>query len=122
MEKMNKRNNLFRSFQAAFQGILSFFMTERNGKIHFITALFVITLSFVYNISPKEWIAVLLAIVMVFAAEMINTAIEKICDIITTDYHPTIKIIKDMCAGMVLFVAIFSVITGIIIFLPKILD
>jgi diacylglycerol kinase len=52
---------------------------------------------------------------------MINTAIEKLCDVVHKDFHPQIKIIKDMAAGAVLIAAISSLITGVVIFVPKII-
>jgi diacylglycerol kinase len=54
--------------------------------------------------------------------ELLNTAIEKICDLITKDIHPIIKVIKDIAAAAVLIAAIGSFLSGVIIFLPKILD
>ena len=81
----------------------------------------VLMLSIVLNISAIEWIAVGFCIAFVIAMEMLNTAIEKLCDVVHRDIHPGIKKVKDIAAGAVLVSAIFSLITGLIIFLPKII-
>ena len=68
-----------------------------------------------------EWLVVVLCITVVLTLEMINTAIEKLCDVVQPDYHPQIKIIKDIAAGAVLIAALGSIIIGAIIFVPKII-
>ena len=68
-----------------------------------------------------EWIAIGFCIAFVIAMEMLNTAIEKLCDVVHQEVHPGIKKVKDIAAGAVLISAIFSLITGLIIFLPKII-
>jgi diacylglycerol kinase len=105
----------------AQEGIRSFFKTERNGRIQGIIALIIIVLGFVFNIRLHEWIWVLGCIVMVISLEMINSAIEKVCNLITTEYSPAIKTIKDIAAGAVLFSSIIAAIIGGIIFLPYVL-
>ena len=105
----------------AQEGIRTFFRTERNGRIQGLIAIITVVLGFMFGIEPREWIWVLGCIVMVISLEMINSAIEKICNIITTDYSPAIKTIKDMAAGAVLFSSIVAAIIGSIIFLPYIL-
>lgn len=78
------------------------------------------TIGLVCNISATEWMIVIGCIALVMAMEMMNTAIEKLCNIVSKDFHPTIKIIKDVTAGAVLLGAIGSLIIGAIIFIPKI--
>ena len=68
-----------------------------------------------------EWIAIGFCIAFVIAMEMLNTALEKLCDVVHQEVHPGIKKVKDIAAGAVLISAIFSLITGLIIFLPKII-
>jgi len=58
---------------------------------------------------------------LVLMLELVNTALEYLCDIVTTDFHPIVKIVKDIAAAAVLISAAGSVITGLIIFLPKII-
>ena len=76
----------------------------------------------IFNISKTEWLFIAVCCAAVIATEMINTAIEKLCDMVSTEIHPVIKIIKDVSAGAVLVCAIGSVVVGSIIFLPKIIE
>ena len=80
-----------------------------------------IILGWVFQIDAMEWMVILLCITAVLTLEMINTAIEKLCDVVHPGYHPQIKVIKDIAAGAVLLAAVGSVIAGAIIFLPKII-
>jgi diacylglycerol kinase len=73
------------------------------------------------KISATEWLFIVLCSMLVLMLELINTAVEYLCDTITTDFHPVIKIVKDISAAAVLISAAGSVITGLIIFLPKII-
>lgn len=112
------------SFKHAFRGIsLSF--GERNMKIHIITVALVTIAGVVFNISLSEWIAVLICFAVVLSLEMVNTAIEGICDKLRDDlklsYNST-RDIRDLASGAVLIAVIPSILIGIVIFLPKILD
>lgn len=112
---------LIKSFKYACQGIKSCFESEPNFRIHFFAAITAIIFSVLLSISATEWIAVGFCIAFVTAMEMMNTAIEKLCDMIHKEPHPGIKKIKDIAAGAVLVSAVFSLITAAIIFLPKII-
>jgi len=112
---------ILRSFVFAFNGIRSCFSSETNFKIHVLFAVAAITLGFLLGISPNEWIAIIICIVFVLAMEMINTAIEKLSDVVTQDFHEGIKKVKDIAAGAVPVAAIASVFIGAVIFLPKII-
>lgn len=114
------KQTLFQSFEVAFTGILNFFRSDRNGKIHLAVTILVIIAGGIFDISPTEWVFVLLSVALVIVAEMLNYAIEKVCDLIKPTPDPRVKIIKDVSAAAVLVAAMISVIVGIIIFLPKI--
>jgi diacylglycerol kinase len=118
---MNKENNLSMAFYHAFNGLQNFFLRERNGKIQLFVACTIITAAFAFKISPMEWVIVLLCIGLVLALEMINSAIEKLCDLVHKDFHPVIKIVKDVSAAGVLWASILSAAIGCIIFIPKII-
>ncbi len=92
---------------------------EPNFYIHILWAIAVICLSFLLEISHLEFIVVILCIAVVLAAEMINTAIEQICNRVTREKDVEIKIIKDISAGAVLVTAIAAFVSGLIIFVPK---
>ena len=105
----------------ALEGIRYFFRNEKNGKIQGVIACLIVLLSFFFGISPIEWCIILTSIALVIALEMVNTAMEKVCAMLTTEYHPIIKIIKDVAAGAVLWASVFTAIIGCIIFIPYII-
>lgn len=108
-----------KSFQYAFEGLSSFFCTQHNAIIHLIMTLLAFSGAVIYNVTKIEAIALTLAIGFVWAAELFNTAIEKLADVVSKEYHPAIKFIKDVSAAAVLLSALAALITGAIIFLPK---
>ncbi len=105
-----------RAFGYALNGIVLFFLKERHAKVHSVAALFIIILSFYLNITSSEWLWVLLSITLVIVTEMINTAIERLCNKLTTELDSDIKIIKDVSAGFVLISSLFAVAVAAIIF------
>ncbi len=94
---------------------------ERNVKIEILFGIMVSIAGFLFHISIFEWLIILLTIAMVITLEFVNTAIERVVDLVTTDYKELAKAAKDVAAGAVLVMSLFSVIIGIVIFLPKIL-
>ncbi len=112
---------LIKSFAFAWEGIKGCFKSESNFRIHLIAAIAAIIFSVMLNVSTAEWIAICFCIAFVMGMEMMNTAIEKLCDMVQAEFHPVIKKVKDIAAGAVLISAIFSLITAAIIFLPKII-
>lgn len=109
------------TFIHAAGGIGHAFHREANFRIHVAILAFVIALGVVLQISAMEWLFVAGCSMLVLSMELMNTAIENVCDLISAEYHPLIKTIKDVAAGAVLISAVGSVITGAIIFLPKII-
>jgi diacylglycerol kinase (ATP) len=101
-------------------GFVTFLNTQHNAVIHFILTLAAFVASLMFHINKMEAIAVIFAVALVWAAEMFNTAIEKLADLVTGEFHPAIKFIKDVSAAAVLVSAIAAFLTGLIIFLPKI--
>ncbi|WP_316737569.1 diacylglycerol kinase family protein [Pedobacter aquatilis] len=108
-----------KSFGYAFKGLSFFFSNEHNARIHIFGTFIAIGFSVWMGISSLEWIAILGVITLVFVAEVFNTAVEKLADVVSPEVNPKIKIVKDLAAGAVLLTAIFAVIVGLIIFCPK---
>ena len=108
----------FNAVLFALQGIMQFFSRDRNGKIQMVIGTTAIALGFTVSLSSFQWLLVLFCIGLVISLEMINSAIERFCDLVTTDFHPGIKIIKDVAAGAVLVASVTSLIIGLIIFIP----
>ncbi len=113
-------SNRIKSFGYAVEGIIIFFKTQHNAWIHAFAAIIVVVLGLVLKINNNEWCLVVIAITMVIAAEMLNTAIEFLTDIASPDYHEMAKKVKDVAAGAVFVTAIAAVVIGLIVFLPKI--
>lgn len=111
-----------KSFAYAFNGLWILIRDEHNARIHLFIAILTIFAGFYFSISYIEWLILLLTIGFVFVAEFFNSAIEALADKISEEEDPNIKKSKDLAAGGVLFAAIISVIVGLIIFGPKILD
>lgn len=109
-----------KSFQHAFCGILTSFAIGRNIKVHYIAAVVAILSGLYFGISKIEFLVILLVSSQVICLEMINTAIERAIDLVTSDYHIYAKIAKDVAAGAVLVASIIAAIIGGIIFLPYI--
>ncbi len=111
-----------KSFAVAFQGIWTLIYNERNFRFHLAVSIAVIIACFFFNVEKTEWFAVLLSIGLVLSMEALNTSVEYICDLISPEHHPMVKMIKDVGAAAVLLAAIVSIITGCIIFIPHILN
>ena len=119
-------NNLFsimqflKSCKYALQGIRHCLFAERNFKIQSVVAVAIFLSGILLHLKNYEWLVILFSAALVLGLELINTAIEKLSDVICPTIDPAIKKIKDMAAGAVFLTAIASFIIGLIIFLPKI--
>src|SRR5687767_815513 len=102
-------------FRFAFKGIATFF-GERNAKIHLIAAIAVILAGFYVEVERSEWFWIVLAIALVFITEMLNSAIERMCDVLHPGHHPGIGKVKDIAAGAVLVAVLFALAVAGIIF------
>lgn len=116
-----KNKKLINSFKYAFIGIGSAFKSERNMKIHLTIMLLVIIFGILFKISLSEWTTCIILFAIVISGEMINTAIEIVVDIAMPNIDNRAKRAKDISAGAVLVLAIGSAITGLLIFIPKII-
>jgi len=117
----NKAFQRLWSFRYAYQGIRHSVLKQANLRIHLFAAVVVIISGIWVKLEYFEWIAVIIVTVMVIAAELINTAIEELTNIISPEYQRRAGFVKDAAAGAVLIVAVGAAITGIMIFLPKLM-
>lgn len=117
-----KNRTLVASMEFAITGIITAFKEERNMRKHMISAILAIIAGTVFRISVTEWLFLLLAIFLVITFEIINSAIENVVDL-ASNYHFSMlaKNAKDMAAGAVLIISGYTVLTGLIIFVPKII-
>lgn len=116
-----KNKNLINSFKHAFDGLKTCVYKERNIKIHLCMMFLVILFGTILDISKYEWFTCLILFGLVIGAELFNTAIEIVVDMITLKTDINAKNAKDIAAGGVLVLAISSSIIGLIIFVPKII-
>ena len=114
-------SRLIKSFKYAGQGLKHCIRKEKNFQLHCIAGIMAILIGIVLKISDKEWILIVISIALVLAFEMVNTAIEHICNLIQPGFNSLIKIIKDVSAGAVLIIALMAAVCGSIIYIPKIL-
>ncbi|MDD4490799.1 MAG: diacylglycerol kinase family protein [Paludibacter sp.] len=108
------------SFKNAIRGIRMVIKSEKNMQIHLVVAVLVLIAGWLFNINTTEWLLCLLCFGLVFGAEMVNTAIETLVDLISPQKHELAGKAKDMAAGAVLLCAIFAACIGLIIFVPKV--
>lgn len=109
-----------KSFAYAWAGFLTFLKTEHNARIHLLLSVVVIILGIALKVNSGEAIALVIAMALVWITELLNTALEKAMDFISTEKHPQIKWVKDLAAAAVLVAAVAALVIGSIIFIPKI--
>lgn len=117
-----KNRKLEDSFRNAFRGIFQAFKTERNIKLHTVSAVLAIIFACLLHFSINEWVLVVLVITMVFVAELLNTAVEYTVDMVCgNNYHELAKYAKDIAAGATLIAAIGALFAALILYIPKII-
>ncbi|MEQ9809325.1 diacylglycerol kinase family protein [Streptococcus jiangjianxini] len=120
--KQNKWKNrtLTASMEFAVTGVVNAYREERNMRKHMISTFLAVLAGIVFQISAVEWLFLLLSIFLVISFEIVNSAIENVVDL-ASDYHFSMlaKNAKDMAAGAVLVISGYALLTGLIIFVPK---
>lgn len=108
-------------FGYAFKGIGYAIKTQLNVRVHLLVALLILLIGYFLHLSVNEWLWVCLCIALVIGTELLNTAIETLTDLVSPEYNAKAGIVKDVAAGAVLFMALFALVTGLVIFLPKLI-
>lgn len=108
-----------RSFVFAGRGIVALIVTQGNAQIHLAATVAVVAGGCYFKVTTSEWIALILSMAIVWAAEGMNTAIEALADRITTEHDPLIGRAKDVAAGAVLLAAIAAAVVGVLVFWPR---
>ncbi|MBI3141992.1 MAG: diacylglycerol kinase family protein [Bacteroidetes bacterium] len=111
-----------RSFVYAARGLAVLLREEHNARIHAVVGACVVLAGFYFGLSSGEWLAVLVCIGLVFAMELINSAIENLCDYVSAEKKPAIGKTKDLAAAAVLVSAATAAAVGLVVFLPKLLE
>jgi len=110
-----------RSFGPALRGIAAMLRSEHNAWLHALATVGVLVAGLVFGVDRLEWLAITLAVALVWVAEAINSAIEAVADAVTLESHPLIGRAKDIAAGAVLLAAIASVVVAVLVFAPRLL-
>jgi diacylglycerol kinase (ATP) len=107
------------AFKYAVSGLFESIRREAHMRIHVVSAVLAAGLSWFLNISNYEWLCIGFAIALVMITELINTAIERTCDLIVKEKNENVRYIKDISAAFVLLACLAAIVTAVIIFVPK---
>ncbi|WP_426489711.1 diacylglycerol kinase family protein [Hymenobacter sp. 102] len=108
------------SFGYAFRGVGAALRTEIHLWFHAAATVVVVALGLCFGLARWEWAAVALAVGAVWCAELVNTAIEAVVNLVSPDYHPLAGRAKDVAAGAVLVMALAALVVGLLIFGPRV--
>ena len=117
-----RKPSVHKSFLNAFRGVFLLLRSERNFQLEFLAFLVNLFLIFYLKLSNIDTVLVLIVSFGVLSAEIFNTAIEKICDIVQPEFDKRIGFIKDISAGAVILMAIVSVVVGILVYWKYVFD
>jgi len=118
VSKMMRHSRLAKAFGHAFSGLFFALRTQRNMPIHLAIAAGVIGLGVWLGLSTTQWAILALTVGSVLAAELLNSSLEVVVDMVSPDYHPLAKRAKDVAAGAVMLAAMVSVLVGLLILGP----
>ena len=110
-----------RSVGHAWRGLGQVLVRERNARIHLLAAILVIGVGVLLQITSTDLAAITFAIILVFVAEILNTAIEKTLDLVEPGHNPEVGLVKDMAAGGVLVAAVGALVIGVVVFWPYVI-
>lgn len=113
-------SRFLKSFGFAIKGLKQGFKTELNFRVHVVAAVLTFVAGWYFEVSLLEWLAIIICIGSVLAAELMNTAIEGLVNLVSPEFNPRAGLVKDVAAAAVLVVALMSLVVGLIIFVPKI--
>jgi undecaprenol kinase len=113
---------LFKSFTYAFRGLFKIFREEQNLQVQSITAIITIALGFAFQIKPIEWCVILICIALVILMETINSAVERMADVLKPRIHAYVKEMKDIMAAAVMLSSLLAIAVGLIIFVPYFIE
>lgn len=118
---MKKIKKHLTSYVYAIRGIEIAFRYENNMLVHLPAAIVVVAVNSMLKVTQIEWLITLMLIGLVLAAEIFNTAIEKLADRLTTERDMLIGQVKDLASGAVLVICFFAALCAVIIYLPYVL-
>ncbi len=116
-----KSPDLISSFRNAFSGLGYALRTQRNAQVHLVATLLAVAAGLGLGLNATQWCLIVLAMGLVWMAELSNTALENVVDLLSPEYHPLAKSAKDIKAAVVVIAALAAVIVGILVFGPPLL-
>jgi len=112
----------YNSFKFALRGLNAAVRSEPHMRLHVLSAIGVVVAGFFFDVTNTEWCLLVGCIGLVFTAEIFNTAIETLTNLVSPDWHQLAGKAKDLAAGAVLAASIAAAIVGSIIFLPYLIS
>lgn len=124
-EDLKKRNltptSVFQTIKNSLNGIRCYAKDGKSILLYIFGVILEVIMGFVYKINGLEWILIICILGIILAVELINTAIEAVCDAVTKKYNPLIKIAKDCGSAATFVICVVAIILNLIIFIPKII-
>ena len=117
---MIKVGRLIKSFTYALRGLFKTFHEEQNLQIQTISAIIAVVLGWLFRISQQDWLALILAVGLVLILEIVNSAVERVTDVLKPRINTYVKEIKDIMAAAVMLASITALAVGLVIFIPRI--
>ncbi len=119
-KKSFKLSSLMNILKYSFQGYVHFYKYERSAIIHLVVAIIIILGSFTLNMTAVEWLFMIFILLTMLAIELLNTAIEAVCDLVSPGYNKLVKVAKDTASAATCSISLALVIAILIIYVPKI--
>jgi diacylglycerol kinase (ATP) len=110
--------NRIKSFVPAFKGLFWLFKNEANAQVHLLATIVVISAGFYFKIDANDWLFLCFAIGLVITAEALNTAIEKLVDLLHPQKHQQAGLVKDLASAGVLIASMVAVVIAALVFVP----
>ena len=110
--------SFFKTFGHALRGVGDGFRGELNFRIHVVAGIIVVVLGFWVGVSRMEWLVLVLTIAFVLSLELVNSALERVMDVLHPSVHKRVRVVKDMLAAAVLVSSLAAIAIGLIIFVP----
>ena len=120
-KKSFKISSLLNILKYSFQGYAHFYKYERSAIIHLVVAVIIILGSLTLNMSAIEWLFMIFILLTMLAIELLNTAIEAVCDLVSPGYNKLVKVAKDTASAATCSISIALIIAILIIYVPKII-
>lgn len=112
---------IFNVCKYSMEGYINFYRYERSAILHLIVAVVIILGSLSMNLTPVEWLLIIFILLVMLAIELLNTAIEAVCDLVSPSYNKLVKVAKDSASAATFSISIALVIAMCIIYVPKIM-